>query len=303
MKVTENALQAFGGDGTTKFWIGITQLLGNQWTNIDDGSSANFFDWGSGEPSNSTNQVGCVSVDTSGYWYDDNCFKDLSYACEIPEEGSTTPVPSSVTTTTAPKTTTNNPNSYTPCESSVLFVQDLSSSIGNDFLSSTLDLTSKFIVEDSWTHYERIGLASYALNSSRVFGYGSFYSRSDFTTAIQSLTQFTAINSIASGMTTIERYFQNFTVPENTVFYTSKADPSDVQNAIYSAMRIAMNGKLIIVGILPAANAEALQPLSNVNTKIITFSPTDGISYNEIANRIRNEFVCNTIPTTPPRMA
>ena len=81
----------------------MSDLFGSQWTNIDDGSNTTFFDWGSGEPNNSSNHNRCVYMDMSGYWYTDDCSHDYPYVCGVNETNvlSTTVISSTTTSTTA----------------------------------------------------------------------------------------------------------------------------------------------------------------------------------------------------------
>ncbi|KAE9546831.1 hypothetical protein FO519_009957, partial [Halicephalobus sp. NKZ332] len=84
--IAQNADSTFGDENSgTKFWIGITSLLGGGWKNIDDGSNTTYFDWASGEPADSLGSNGCTSVDMEGLWYNDDCFNIYPYVCEVPE--------------------------------------------------------------------------------------------------------------------------------------------------------------------------------------------------------------------------
>ncbi|KAE9547157.1 hypothetical protein FO519_009631, partial [Halicephalobus sp. NKZ332] len=71
---------------SSRFWIGANNLSGAGWKNIDDNSNVTYFDWASGEPGNLTESNGCVSVDLHGLWYNDDCFANYSFVCEIPED-------------------------------------------------------------------------------------------------------------------------------------------------------------------------------------------------------------------------
>ena len=88
--ISEQAESSFtNGSPGSRFWIGISNINGNGWQNIDDGSATNFFDWASGEPQNTTGN-GCVSMDTTGKWYNDDCFNNYSFACGVSEVGAPT---------------------------------------------------------------------------------------------------------------------------------------------------------------------------------------------------------------------
>ncbi|KAE9547088.1 hypothetical protein FO519_009700, partial [Halicephalobus sp. NKZ332] len=69
----------------SRYWIGVNDIAGTGWTNIDDGSNITYFDWASGESANSTESNGCVSVDLKGLWHNDDCFTSYSFVCEVPE--------------------------------------------------------------------------------------------------------------------------------------------------------------------------------------------------------------------------
>ncbi|KAE9547678.1 hypothetical protein FO519_009108, partial [Halicephalobus sp. NKZ332] len=65
-----------------RFWIGVTNLTGNGWHNIDDDSNIAYFDWAFGEPRNSTHEQ-CVTIDMNGLWYNEECFKNFPFICEM----------------------------------------------------------------------------------------------------------------------------------------------------------------------------------------------------------------------------
>ena len=67
----------------TKFWIGVTNSLTNEWINVHDKSEAKFFNWASRESNTLNKKEGCVSMDMSGYWYSSDCSSNLPYVCEI----------------------------------------------------------------------------------------------------------------------------------------------------------------------------------------------------------------------------
>ena len=52
---------------------------------------------------NDSSGTGCVSVDMTGLWYNDNCFNNYPYICEVPQIEITTPAPTQPHTTIGPK--------------------------------------------------------------------------------------------------------------------------------------------------------------------------------------------------------
>ncbi|KAE9547857.1 hypothetical protein FO519_008932 [Halicephalobus sp. NKZ332] len=115
------------------FWIGVSNISGNGWTNID-GSNVTYSDWASSEPATATGSNGCVSVDSKGFWHNDDCYTDHYYVCEVPEVGvSSTPQPSDPTTTTAPDSVS--------CWSYIPFAIDYSSTL------TAIDLQPASIIE------------------------------------------------------------------------------------------------------------------------------------------------------------
>ena len=98
-------------DFGNRFWIGVNSILGNGWQNLNDGSNTTFFEWEPNEPRNSNNENGCVSVDMSGNWYNDNCFHNFPFVCEISETNLSSVITSKtskiVTTQLGPTTTSN----------------------------------------------------------------------------------------------------------------------------------------------------------------------------------------------------
>ncbi|KAE9548491.1 hypothetical protein FO519_008294 [Halicephalobus sp. NKZ332] len=69
----------------SKYWVGVSDITGKGWENIDDGSKTAFFNWEHKEPSSASGQRGCVSMDISGYWYSNDCSNNLPYVCGVNE--------------------------------------------------------------------------------------------------------------------------------------------------------------------------------------------------------------------------
>lgn len=86
------ALSGATSNVSSRYWIGVNNLEGNGWQNIDDNSTPTFFDWANGEPGTSIINS-CVVVDTKGYWYHEDCFASHSFVCEVSEVGVTTKQP------------------------------------------------------------------------------------------------------------------------------------------------------------------------------------------------------------------
>ena len=82
--ISETAHSSFENSPSERFWIGVNNILETGWINID-GSNANYFNWASGEPKNSTGTNGCVSVDLKGLWYNDECSTNYPFVCEAAE--------------------------------------------------------------------------------------------------------------------------------------------------------------------------------------------------------------------------
>ncbi|KAE9547079.1 hypothetical protein FO519_009709, partial [Halicephalobus sp. NKZ332] len=82
--LAQTAECSFVDNKPVRFWIGVHNISGAGWTNIG-GSSPPYFRWAPGEPKDLNGSNGCVSVDLDGLWYNDDCFNDYSYVCEVPE--------------------------------------------------------------------------------------------------------------------------------------------------------------------------------------------------------------------------
>ncbi|KAE9550511.1 hypothetical protein FO519_006285 [Halicephalobus sp. NKZ332] len=94
----------------SRYWIGVNDLTDRRWRNIDDNSLTTYFDWASRQPVSQTGSNGCVSVDLHGRWYNDDCFNNYPYVCEVPEVSATStvqPTPSTTKTTTTVEMTTS----------------------------------------------------------------------------------------------------------------------------------------------------------------------------------------------------
>ncbi|KAE9547683.1 hypothetical protein FO519_009105 [Halicephalobus sp. NKZ332] len=84
--ISQVASESFSDEGAgIRYWIGVTNLSGNGWKNIDDNSSTTFFDWAPREPNNSISQGGCLLADTLGYWYNSDCYNYYPFVCEVNE--------------------------------------------------------------------------------------------------------------------------------------------------------------------------------------------------------------------------
>uniref|UniRef100_A0A914QSC0 C-type lectin domain-containing protein n=1 Tax=Panagrolaimus davidi TaxID=227884 RepID=A0A914QSC0_9BILA len=67
-----------------KFWIGGNELTNSEKWTWTDGSNFDFNLWAQGEP-DILPGFQCIFVDTSTKsWYTQDCYKDLSYVCQIP---------------------------------------------------------------------------------------------------------------------------------------------------------------------------------------------------------------------------
>ncbi|KAE9546431.1 hypothetical protein FO519_010357, partial [Halicephalobus sp. NKZ332] len=99
MYITQNADTAFVNETAQRFWIGVNNVGGNGWTDMN-GSNATFFNWAPGEPANSTGSNGCVSVSLNGTWYNDDCFTNYPYVCGVPDPGVQPTIPPQPPTTT-----------------------------------------------------------------------------------------------------------------------------------------------------------------------------------------------------------
>ena len=70
-------------------WIGVTNIVGGVWKNIDNGSNVTYFNWAPGEPQNNTYPL-CVRIKTDGLWYSGPCYDWWSaYLCSVPGSGET----------------------------------------------------------------------------------------------------------------------------------------------------------------------------------------------------------------------
>lgn len=155
METLEIADSSFANVTYQRFWIGVNNISGTGWTNLD-GSNVTYFNWASGEPANSTPTNGCVSVDLRGSWYNDDCYNITAYVCEVPEvetvtTTTTTPTTTHLTTTESTTThlttieSTTLPPSFT-CKSYVPIVVDYSLDIGfNQFAAIKNFLINTFL--------------------------------------------------------------------------------------------------------------------------------------------------------------
>ena len=73
-----------GSNSDAKLWVGV-RYSQNEWKNIDDNLKTNFSDWKYGEPANVTENNGCVTIDTQGWWYNEDCSQSYPFVCGVPE--------------------------------------------------------------------------------------------------------------------------------------------------------------------------------------------------------------------------
>uniref|UniRef100_A0AC34GUM5 VWFA domain-containing protein n=1 Tax=Panagrolaimus sp. ES5 TaxID=591445 RepID=A0AC34GUM5_9BILA len=229
-------------------------------------------------------------------WNDD--VAAAAYKCKL----STTVNSPPMLTSTSPSTslsTTSRPDYY-PCKSNIVFVLDSSSDNGDMEFKQVQNLLINNIVTANWTHFERIGLMSYADHSSSIYEYGSFSAKHDFDTIVKSyVTKFSNKNSITFGIGTLMKTFIDVPLNfQNTVFFTSTSDPADVARASTNSHIIDQRGALIIVAIYPASKQDLL-PLVDDPSKIIEFNPLSNIDYDTYAREILKHFYCGSSTATP----
>ncbi|KAE9555546.1 hypothetical protein FO519_001217 [Halicephalobus sp. NKZ332] len=66
------------------FFLGVTDLFGGIWRNLDDGSEIAFTNWAPGFPPNSSDPL-CVHINGDGLWRTENCVVNYHYLCGIPD--------------------------------------------------------------------------------------------------------------------------------------------------------------------------------------------------------------------------
>uniref|UniRef100_A0AC35GCW2 VWFA domain-containing protein n=1 Tax=Panagrolaimus sp. PS1159 TaxID=55785 RepID=A0AC35GCW2_9BILA len=161
-----------------------------------------------------------------------------------------------ITTTTAPSqpptlssTTIPQPGGpYWPCESDIVIAVDVSSSMSyENFQNEGLFIVINF-VNYNWTHYERVGLMSYADGYNRVRKGDTFNHDSTINNPVLQMAQQPGKNNITEGLSIVVANFsqgQHFF--RNTVFFTSASDHDDVTKAVPFATQISQKGPLIII--------------------------------------------------------
>ena len=70
------------------FIIGITNIIGDTWRNIDNSKPAHFFEWDKEEPNNSiSHRPGCIRINSQSNWATYPAFNSKSkYICGLHEE-------------------------------------------------------------------------------------------------------------------------------------------------------------------------------------------------------------------------
>uniref|UniRef100_A0A914PEW5 C-type lectin domain-containing protein n=1 Tax=Panagrolaimus davidi TaxID=227884 RepID=A0A914PEW5_9BILA len=80
--MAQEATNHFHESTVTDFWIGATNLFGQQrqW-NWTDGTILDFNEWKKGEPENATGLECAALSTTDGYWTSQGCFKPKPFVC------------------------------------------------------------------------------------------------------------------------------------------------------------------------------------------------------------------------------
>uniref|UniRef100_A0A914QAK1 VWFA domain-containing protein n=1 Tax=Panagrolaimus davidi TaxID=227884 RepID=A0A914QAK1_9BILA len=221
----------------------------------------------------------------------------------IPPSPLPTSLPSpSPTTSTATTPSTPPPVDYIPCKSSIVFALDASNNNGDMEFAAMKRLVTNNIVAQNWTHFERVGLMSYADSSSCIYQYGTFGNKQNFDyTVNNNITKFASSNSITFGMGILMDTFVDLPLNyQNTIFFTSTSDPTDVAQAATNSVIIDYRGALIIVAIYPAKKQDLLPLVAGDASKIIEFNPLTSIDYDTYAAQILSKFDCGQTTSTPP---
>uniref|UniRef100_A0A914PNT6 VWFA domain-containing protein n=1 Tax=Panagrolaimus davidi TaxID=227884 RepID=A0A914PNT6_9BILA len=208
----------------------------------------------------------------------------------------------SPTTSTAATPSTPPPVDYIPCKSSIVFALDASNNNGDVEFAAMKRLVTNNIVAQNWTHFERVGLMSYADSSSCTYVYGTFGSKQNFDNTVNNnITKFASSNSITFGMGILMNTFVDLPLNyQNTIFFTSTSDPTDVAQAATNSVIIDYRGALIIVAIYPAKKQDLLPLVAGDASKIIEFNPLTNIDYDTYAAQILSKFDCGATTSTSP---
>ncbi|KAE9546749.1 hypothetical protein FO519_010039 [Halicephalobus sp. NKZ332] len=70
------------------YFIGVTNLVGGVWRNVDDGNLTNFFNWASKEPKNGILPLR-IHMNKDALWRSDHFSSYCRYICGIPGAGTT----------------------------------------------------------------------------------------------------------------------------------------------------------------------------------------------------------------------
>ncbi|KAE9547564.1 hypothetical protein FO519_009224 [Halicephalobus sp. NKZ332] len=244
-----------------RFWIGVDNILGDGWRNVDDGSNIIFDNWAQNEPSNDSNA--CVSVDKEGMWYNDNCSNNYPYICGVSDDEYTT------TSLTLSTTATTN-DLLTPCWSYIPFSVDISNALTPDQFSAKKNFITKHFLKELFP----IDLQPAAAVPYGVGG-GVYldvqFNVSDMITVVEDLSQCIDCNSnLLAGIRSLT-YTGVFDykdgIPVNSVVFAGNVSylgsASDLQ---YDIDFLTTNGSTVtIVFINPDLDLTSFQNLTNVS--------------------------------------
>uniref|UniRef100_A0A914Z857 VWFA domain-containing protein n=1 Tax=Panagrolaimus superbus TaxID=310955 RepID=A0A914Z857_9BILA len=184
---------------------------------------------------------------------------------------------------------------YWPCQSDIVLAVDVSSSMSDEVFRTEGLFIVILLVNYNWSHYERVGLMSYADGYNRVWKYDTFNNDSTINNPILQMSQQNGKNNITEGfLTLISSFSQGHNAFRNTIFFTTGSDPIDITMAQPLATQISLKGPLIIIAYGENANVVELQRLNP--TKIVYINPSGfagGYQNSTASEEIYSVFQCN----------
>jgi len=239
--------------GSSRVWIGVSDVNENGWQNVDDNSITTFFDWAPGEPVSSTGYNKCVYVDSNGLWYNDNCLNSYSYVCGTNK----TSLPSTIVSTTQSATTPSSSVIPPSCNNDIVVLIDESYATKNtaNFDQELAFLTNKLL--PSWTvnpqNIEVLSI-SYALYTNHVFGDPFHYNSTD--QLISDINQRKGFDpysppsiTAAFGLTLSHVYQRRNNTNLSILLITYSSNYDDILTAVDKLNAINGVSQLVVVGV------------------------------------------------------
>ena len=150
---------------------------------------------------------------------------------------------------TSGATVPTSPLPYIPEKEAILFVLDASVDASNGLLDEEKVIVANMV--DEWTHFERIGLASYADSLTYIDWiqyYNSKETRADFVEKLDAIAAHRdKVGNVSAGLHHTHEAYVPVDI-QRVVFFTTTKNPDDFKDAVYWSNELQAMGSVTVVG-------------------------------------------------------